>query len=65
MLSEGSKGIGWNTRTIETTDNGFTATPPPDDKLDMRVCACDILEMVVNVGAEVGRGSPVVTELED
>ena len=40
-------------------------TPLPHDKLDMRVCACQILEVIVDVRAEVSRGCPVVAELED
>lgn len=51
--------------TVKTTDNRLTATPLPHHKLDMRICARDIFKVIVNVCAQVGRGSPTVTELED
>ena len=31
----------------------------------MRVCACDVLEVVINVVSCVGRGSPGVAEFDD
>lgn len=40
-------------------------TPLPHDKLNMRICACQVLEVIVNVSAEVSRGCPVVTVFED
>ena len=54
-----------NKHTVETTYHRLTATSSSNDEFNVGVCACDILNVIMNVCAEVGRGSPAVTELED
>ena len=51
--------------TVETAYYRLSVTPLPHDKLDMRVGACDGLEVIVEECAEVGRGYPIVAVLED
>ena len=40
-------------RTVEATSNRLFVLPLLYDKLDMGMCACDVLEMLVKVRAEV------------